>query len=160
MRLIRLLLSLSACVCAIVRTTKILGQQNKVDWSCKYFYLALWKEIKSVSGTEAELDIWAAYVLVAFLLICRHFHTILSLCRAEMNVIVICACVPMLLPLARQLTGQKNYLSRRRPGPEAQNIQLEGMVRTVAVHHEGREGSVAEGEILTTTELPTQWEAV
>lgn len=99
--------------------------------------------------------------------------------RAEMNVVVICASAPILPPLFQQLTGQKDYLSKRKVVPEQLNksrtgsskrsmwngvimrpIESCGTVDTVAVHTAGREGLMPEGEIRTTTELQTQWEAV
>ncbi len=96
-----------------------------------------------------------------------------------MNVIVICACVPTLLPLVQQLLGQKDYLSKRKSGAEDQNnyytdnskrsiwnsvlmrpLKSQGTVDTVAFHDEERERSLPEGEIRATTKLQTQWEAV
>ena len=96
-----------------------------------------------------------------------------------MNVIVICACVPTLRPLVQQLLGQKDYLSRRQEGADEESkyntigskrslwdsmlmrpIKSQGTADTVAFHDEGRERSLPEGEIRTTTELQTQWEAV
>ena len=119
-------------------------------------------------------------VTVIILLISRSIQTKSNAFRAEMNVIIICACVPALPPLVQQVTGQKDYLSRRKAGSEEQNrdstnaskralwdsivmrpVKSQGTVDSVAVHHEEeREGSLPSGEIRTTTELQTQWEAV
>lgn len=79
----------------------------------------------------------------------------------------------------QQVLGQKDYLSRREAGVHAESkyatfgskrslwnsimmrpIKSQGTVDTVAFHDEGRERSLPEGEIRTTTELQTQWEAV
>lgn len=96
-----------------------------------------------------------------------------------MNVIIICACVPTLIPLVQQLSGQQDYLSRRKAGSNEQRnnftdgskrslwidivmrpMKSQGTIDTVVVRSEDREGSLPEGEIRTTTELQTQWEAV
>ena len=97
-----------------------------------------------------------------------------------MNVIIICACAPTLPPLVQQLTGQKDYISRRKARSEEPKeyntdaskralwdgivmrpVKSQGTVDSVAVHNEEeREGSLPSGEIRTTTELQTQWEAV
>lgn len=99
--------------------------------------------------------------------------------RAEMNVVVICASAPILPPLFQQLTGQRDYLSKRKVVPEQLNksktrfpersawnseimrpVESCGTVDTVAFHNEGREEGMPEGGIRTMTELQTQWEAV
>ena len=119
-------------------------------------------------------------VTVIPLLSSRSLQTMSNAFRAEMNVIIICACAPTLPPLVQQLTGQKDYLSRRKAGskePKEYNtdaskralwdsivmrpVKSQGTVDSVAVHNESeREGSLPSGEIRTTTELQTQWEAV
>ena len=96
-----------------------------------------------------------------------------------MDVIIICACIPTLPPLVQQLTGQGDYLSRRQAvigGKEQiltdgskrslwnniamRPVKSQGAIDTVAFHAENRQESFPEGEIRTTTELQTQWEAV
>ena len=97
-----------------------------------------------------------------------------------MNIVIICACIPTFLPLVQQLTGRKDYLSRPKPGQEESGqvrdtedskrslwnsinmrpLKSQGTIDSMAYHDEGREGSLPEGEIRTTTELQTKWEAV
>lgn len=96
-----------------------------------------------------------------------------------MNVVVICASAPILPPLFQQVTGQKDYLSKRKAIPEQlkksktgssersiwndkimRPIDSCGTVDTVAFHNKGREWCMPDDGIRTTTELQTQWETV
>lgn len=167
-------------MCAVVRTTKLVPVISHGDWTCKYFCLDLWKETKSAIGGEADLIIWSAYAFVPSLLpFGELFILILMSYRAEMNVVVICASAPILPPLFQQLTGQKDYLSKRKAIPEQlkksktgssersiwndkimRPIESCGTVDTVAFHNEGREWCMPDDGIRTTTELQTQWETV
>ena len=109
----------------------------------------------------------------------RSIQTRSHFVQAEMNVIVICACVPTLFPLVQQVTGQEDYSSTRRAGSDEQKnknterskrrlwdsklmrpMKSQGTVETVAFHNEKQEVSLPGGEIRTTTELQTHWEAV
>lgn len=84
-----------------------------------------------------------------------------------MDVIIICACIPTLLPLVQQLTGQRDYYSTRHGSKRSlwnniamRPVKSQGAIDSVAFHAENRQESLPEGEIRTTTELQTQWEAV
>lgn len=171
---------LSACMCAIVRTTKLAPVQSHSDWTCKYFCLDLWKETNSAIGGEGDLILWSAYAFTPGLSpFGELFMLILISYRAEMNVVVICASAPILPPLFQQLTGQRDYLSKRQAVPERLNKSKTGFpersawnseimrptescgtVDTLAFHNEGREEGMPEGGIRTNTELQTQWEVV
>ncbi|KAL2042255.1 hypothetical protein N7G274_004743 [Stereocaulon virgatum] len=92
---------------------------------------------------------------------------------AEMNVIIICACVPALLPLVQQITGQKDYLDRpsrntddpvasRRPfwSIGLRSLKSRGTKNGLATRLETLDGNVRDGEIRHTTNIQTEWEAV
>lgn len=91
-----------------------------------------------------------------------------------MNVIVVCACVPTLLPLVQQVTGQKDYRSRRGPCPEALNEYYQSRpkrsllnktptrtivprenIDAIAFHNDEREKGRPLGEIPPTNDLDT-----
>ncbi|KAL9004182.1 MAG: hypothetical protein Q9188_002997 [Gyalolechia gomerana] len=135
-------LGVFACVCAIIRTTK----------------LASIKTFEDYTWTAGANIIWTA---------------------AEMNVIIICACAPALLPLVQQLTGRKDY--RSKPSPPG-TMKLEGMdnthrplrdgislgnmtgshgtVNNTAFTDSKSESSVPEGQIKTSKDTYAHWEAV
>lgn len=96
---------------------------------------------------------------------------------AEMNVIIICACAPALLPLVQQLTGRKDY--RSKPSPQGTKIETDnthrplrngialgtmpggsGTVNNTAYTDARSEHSVPEGQIKTSKETYAHWEAV
>ncbi|KAL9604220.1 MAG: hypothetical protein Q9219_000618 [cf. Caloplaca sp. 3 TL-2023] len=140
-------LGVFACVCAIVRTTK----------------LASIKTFDDYTWTAGANIIWTA---------------------AEMNVIIICACAPALLPLVQQLSGRKDYRSKQSPPgtakfdngtnnthrPLRNGISLgnvtgrtttDGTVSNTAFTDERSESdSVPEGRIKTSKETYAHWEAV
>lgn len=69
---------------------------------------------------------------------------------AEMNVIMICACVPTFLPLIQQITGRKDYRSKKLPDPTIYNdcsrrpMRKSGSLRLLNSHTTG-EGTKVEG---------------
>lgn len=96
-----------------------------------------------------------------------------------MNVIVICACAPALLPFIQQLAGYKDYRSKPTPpgfsklnvkdntdrglqdGISLGNITMSrGTVSNMAYTDTRSENSVPERQIKTSKETHAQWEAV
>ena len=91
---------------------------------------------------------------------------------AEMNVIVICACVPTFLPLIQQVTGKKNYLAKKLPDPTLYNGSRCPLRKSVSLRpltsqataegstKEDSQRSLPQRDIRTTTTVESQWEAV
>lgn len=91
---------------------------------------------------------------------------------AEMNVIIICACVPTFLPLIQQLRIQNEYLAKKPQKPTTyKNASRRPLQKSVALQPlgsyteierarvEGRQKSLPDSNIRATKRMESQWEA-
>lgn len=89
----------------------------------------------------------------------------------EMNVIVICACVPTFLPLVQQITGQKDYRSKPKPQPTVYHTGSEYPLREGVCSHNSRsqttiktgkskwsQNALHHGGIGRKTDIESHWE--
>ncbi|MCJ1238812.1 hypothetical protein MMC14_006803 [Varicellaria rhodocarpa] len=92
---------------------------------------------------------------------------------AEMNVIIICACVPTFLPLIQQVTGQRDYRSKPTADPITYRSGQQQLMRNKtsmqllkpqttkkSTKSQESERSLPDGAISRTTEIESRWESV